>query len=205
MYSIHVLYLPRERLPYRQQPEVNYSARFSLRLISLERWPCEGHHSREIDLFENLDIVHIRLLVVAGALHAHLTVKIFDLAVITFDHQRSRRLTIRQSGRNCEDAGTQPAYFAIVSFSFLVASIYEKRFTTDGLRLHRLFYHPTLGSRVVRKKKKGRALVLPLKQSLHGGASRPDSMCAMLPEKFDSSWFQRQLMVPCNHQMPLST
>jgi hypothetical protein len=34
-------------------------------LICLERSPLRGDRSREIDLFENLDIVHIRLLVAA--------------------------------------------------------------------------------------------------------------------------------------------
>ena len=46
-----------------QQPEVNYLPRFSPLLICLERSPLRGDRSREIDLFENLDIVHIRLLV----------------------------------------------------------------------------------------------------------------------------------------------
>ena len=49
-----------------QQPEANYLPRFNHLLISLERSPLRGDHSREIDLFENLDIVHIRLLVVAS-------------------------------------------------------------------------------------------------------------------------------------------
>ena len=60
------------RRSYHQQPEVNYSPRFSPLLICLE---LRGDRSREIDLFENLDIVHIRLLVVgggpAGTLIAH--------------------------------------------------------------------------------------------------------------------------------------
>ena len=47
-----------------QQPEVNYLLRFSPLLICLERSPLRGDRSRQIDLFENLDIVHIRLLVV---------------------------------------------------------------------------------------------------------------------------------------------
>ena len=46
-----------------QQPEVNYLSRFSPLLICLERSPLRGDRSRQIDLFENLDIVHIRLLV----------------------------------------------------------------------------------------------------------------------------------------------
>jgi len=46
-----------------QQPEVNYLPRFGPQLICLERSPLRGDHSREIDLLENLDIVHITLLV----------------------------------------------------------------------------------------------------------------------------------------------
>ena len=48
---------------YHQQPEVNYLPRFSPQLISLERYTLSVHRAGEIDLFENLDIVHIRLLV----------------------------------------------------------------------------------------------------------------------------------------------
>ena len=48
---------------FHQQPEVNYLPRFSPLLICLERSPLRGDRSREIDLFENLDMVHIRLLV----------------------------------------------------------------------------------------------------------------------------------------------
>jgi hypothetical protein len=44
-----------------QQPDVNYLPRFSPLLICLERSPLRGDRSREID--ENLDKVHIRLLV----------------------------------------------------------------------------------------------------------------------------------------------
>ena len=46
-----------------QQPEVNYLPRFCPLLICLERSPPRGDRSREIHLIENLDIVHIRLLV----------------------------------------------------------------------------------------------------------------------------------------------
>jgi len=48
---------------YHQQPEVNYLPRFSPQLISLERYTLSVYRAGEIDLFENLDIVHIRLLV----------------------------------------------------------------------------------------------------------------------------------------------
>ena len=48
-----------------QKPEVNYLPRFGPQLICLERSPLRGDHSREIDLLDNLDIVHITLLVVA--------------------------------------------------------------------------------------------------------------------------------------------
>ena len=44
-----------------QQPEVNYLPRFSPRLISLERYTLSVYRAGEIDLFKNLDIVHIRL------------------------------------------------------------------------------------------------------------------------------------------------
>jgi len=46
-----------------QQPEVNYLSRFSPQLIFLERYTLSVYRAGEIDLFENLDIVHIRLLV----------------------------------------------------------------------------------------------------------------------------------------------
>ena len=46
-----------------QQPEVNYLPRFSPQLISLERYTLSVYRAGEIDLFENLDIVHLRLLV----------------------------------------------------------------------------------------------------------------------------------------------
>ena len=46
-----------------QQPEVNYLPRSSPQLISLERYTLSVYPAGEIDLFENLDIVHIRLLV----------------------------------------------------------------------------------------------------------------------------------------------
>jgi hypothetical protein len=49
---------------YHQQPEVNYLTRFGHQLISLEECPS----AREIDLLENLDIVHITLLVVWQAI-----------------------------------------------------------------------------------------------------------------------------------------
>ena len=49
-----------------QQPEVSYLPRFSPQLISLERYTLSLHRAGEIDLFENLDIVHIRLLVEAA-------------------------------------------------------------------------------------------------------------------------------------------
>ena len=51
---------------YHQQPEVNYLPRFSPLWICLERSPLRVDRSRQIDLFENLDIVHIRLLVAGG-------------------------------------------------------------------------------------------------------------------------------------------
>ena len=50
-----------------QQPEVNYLPRFSPQLISLERYTLSVYRAGEIDLFENLDIVLIRLLVVVLA------------------------------------------------------------------------------------------------------------------------------------------
>ena len=46
-----------------QQPEVTYLPRFSPQLISLERYTLSVYRAGEIDLFKNLDIVHIRLLV----------------------------------------------------------------------------------------------------------------------------------------------
>ena len=46
-----------------QQPEVNYLPSFSPQLISLERYTLSVYRAGEIDLFENLDIVHTRLLV----------------------------------------------------------------------------------------------------------------------------------------------
>ena len=49
---------------FHQQPEVIYLPRFSPQLISLERYTLSVHRTGEIDLFENLDIVHITLLVV---------------------------------------------------------------------------------------------------------------------------------------------
>ena len=54
---------PRGRPGSHQQPEVNYLPRFSPQLISLERYTLSVYLAGEIDLFENLDIVHIRLLV----------------------------------------------------------------------------------------------------------------------------------------------
>jgi len=45
---------------YHQQPEVNYLPRFSPQVISLERYTQSVYRAGEIDLFENLDIVHIR-------------------------------------------------------------------------------------------------------------------------------------------------
>ena len=50
-------------VPPHQQPEVNYLPRFSPQLISLERYTLSVYRTGEIDLFENLDIIHIRLLV----------------------------------------------------------------------------------------------------------------------------------------------
>ena len=50
-------------VPGHQQPEVNYLPRFSPQLISLEYSSLRLQYSREIDLLENLDIVHITLLV----------------------------------------------------------------------------------------------------------------------------------------------
>ena len=46
-----------------QQPEVNCLPRFSPRLISLEESTLRIYSSGEINLLENLDIVHITLLV----------------------------------------------------------------------------------------------------------------------------------------------
>ena len=54
-----------------QQPEVNYLPRFSPQLISLERYTLSVYRAGEIDLFENLDKVHIRLLVVDWSLATH--------------------------------------------------------------------------------------------------------------------------------------
>ena len=51
-----------------QQPEVDYLPRFSPQLIFLERYTLSVYRVGEIDLFENLDKVHIRLLV-AYTLH----------------------------------------------------------------------------------------------------------------------------------------
>ena len=56
----------RHLLPSHQQPEVNYLPRFSPQLISLERYTLRVYRAGEIDLFDNLDIVHIRLLVVTN-------------------------------------------------------------------------------------------------------------------------------------------
>jgi len=49
-------------------PQVNHLPRFSPHLISLERYTLSVYRAGEIDLFENLDIVHIRLLVVVDGL-----------------------------------------------------------------------------------------------------------------------------------------
>ena len=49
-----------------QQPDVNSLPRFSSQLISLERYTLSVYGEGEIDLFEKLDIVNIRLLVKAG-------------------------------------------------------------------------------------------------------------------------------------------
>ena len=46
-----------------QQPEVNYLPRVSPQLISLTTYTLSVYIAGEIDLFENLDIVQIRLLV----------------------------------------------------------------------------------------------------------------------------------------------
>ena len=46
-----------------QQPEVNYLPRFSPQLIFLEYRSLRLQYSREIDYLENLNIVHITLLV----------------------------------------------------------------------------------------------------------------------------------------------
>jgi len=45
---------------------LNYLPRFSPQLISLERYALSVYRAGEIDLFENLDIDQIKLLVVAG-------------------------------------------------------------------------------------------------------------------------------------------
>ena len=50
-------------MPYHQQPEMNHLPRFSPQLISLERYTLSVYRAGEIDLFENLDIVQITLLV----------------------------------------------------------------------------------------------------------------------------------------------
>ena len=42
---------------------MNYLPRFSPQLISLERYTLSVYRAGDIDLFENLDIVHLRLLV----------------------------------------------------------------------------------------------------------------------------------------------
>ena len=65
--------IPRSCSDSHQQPEVNYLPRFSPQLISLERYTLSVYRAGEIDLFENLDIVHIRLLVVTEHALAHLT------------------------------------------------------------------------------------------------------------------------------------
>ena len=49
---------------HHQQPEVNYLPRFSPHLISLERYTLRVYRAGEFDLLGELDIVHIRLLVV---------------------------------------------------------------------------------------------------------------------------------------------
>ena len=54
----------KKRVATHQQPEVNYLPRFSPQLISLERYTLSVYRAGGIDLFENLDIVHTRLLVV---------------------------------------------------------------------------------------------------------------------------------------------
>ena len=84
---------------HHQQPEVNYLPRFSPLLICLERSPLRVDRSREIDLFENLDIVHIRLLVavleLSGGLFGEagsvLAPKLTDL------HRGSRTTTLGKS------------------------------------------------------------------------------------------------------------
>ena len=53
---------------HHQQPEENHLPRFSPQLISLERYTLSVYRAGEIDLFENLDIVHIRLLVAGEGL-----------------------------------------------------------------------------------------------------------------------------------------
>ena len=58
-----------------QQPEVNYLPRFSPLLICLERLPLRGDRSGEIDLFENLEMIHIRLLVEAPEARARAVAK----------------------------------------------------------------------------------------------------------------------------------
>ena len=54
-----------------QQPEVNYLPRFSPTLMSFDRYTLSVYRTGEIDLFENLFLVDIRLLVVPGQLWAH--------------------------------------------------------------------------------------------------------------------------------------
>ena len=49
---------------FHEQPVVNSLPRFSPQLISLERYTLSVYRAGELDLFKNLDIVHIRLLVV---------------------------------------------------------------------------------------------------------------------------------------------
>ena len=58
-------FVPDPFAPSHQQPEVNYLPRFSPQLISPAMYTLSVYIAGEIDLFENLDIVHITLLVVA--------------------------------------------------------------------------------------------------------------------------------------------
>ena len=65
---------------------MNYLPRFSPQLISLERYTLSVYRAGEIDLFENLDIVHIRLLVAA---HTRVLVR-FVLLVVSLHKLHTR-------------------------------------------------------------------------------------------------------------------
>jgi len=54
--------VPNNGLGQHRQPEVNNLPHFSPQLFPLERQMLSFYRAGEIDLFENLDIVHMRLL-----------------------------------------------------------------------------------------------------------------------------------------------